>query len=391
MVSKEVELKENVLDCDRIQGFGVSSFVYPLMISCFLGMGTNIIYNLAKVDSYISVIIGSIIGIIPLMLIIYIIKNSNGDDIVDLNLKLFGAKIGTVFNILLNIFAILFASLILYNITIFLDVEYIPDTNPLYVKIIVLMPIIYAISKNIAVISRLSQMVLIVGFILFILSVLGLVGGMKIENLQPFLSNGLTNPIKAGFLYAVFAVLPLFFLVVIPRKYEEKGQNTIRRIVIMYIIMNVIIFSMFFITTAVLGYGMISVFKHPEYMVLKGISILSVIERIESTLALQFLFSMTMSIVVLLYLVVRSCRKIFPSLKAQQIIPYILGLVTLLISYYMFPNSMSASYFVENYVPYILTAVILSMVLILSITIFIRNINERKNHSSLNQSKMNIE
>ena len=45
----------NIQECDKIESMGVASFLYPLMITGLLGMGTYNIYSIAKVDSYISV------------------------------------------------------------------------------------------------------------------------------------------------------------------------------------------------------------------------------------------------------------------------------------------------------------------------------------------------
>ena len=194
------DLQSSLDESDKIQGLGYSSFTYALMFSAFLGMGTTNLYNIAGVDTWISTIIGSILGIIPLLFILYIIKHSKGENILDLNLNIFGKVAGTILNVLLNIFVLFFSALIFYNLTLFLNTQYIPDTSNLYIKIVLIIPVIYAASKSIPVISRVSQIILIANIILFLFSFIGITEEMSIENLLPILSDGFGKPLIASIL-----------------------------------------------------------------------------------------------------------------------------------------------------------------------------------------------
>ena len=96
-----------IYDSNKVQGLGVSSLVYPLSLSTFWCMGIYNIFRMSQEDSYISAIIGMILGFIPLLVIMYIMKNSKGLDLIDLNNYLFGKVIGTCINVITNIIFIL--------------------------------------------------------------------------------------------------------------------------------------------------------------------------------------------------------------------------------------------------------------------------------------------
>lgn len=371
-------VEEKIKDCEKINGLGCSSFIYSIFISSFLGMATFNIYNVSAVDSYISVIIGALLGLFPLLCIIYIVKNSNGNDIIDLNIQIFGKIVGTIINITISILFILFASLILYNVSLFLDTQYIPDTSSLYVKILIMVAVVYASSKDIASISRVSQALFIINIILFLISCIGIITEFDYNNLLPILSDGIKPVLSGGIQYAIFGVFPLILLTAIPLKKVENKKSVFRNIWIIYILTNVVMFLIFFLTIGVLGYEVVSIYKYPEYMVLKIFSLFGIIERIENTLAIQFVFSMSICMILCIYICGRNVKKVFQKIKSHQLVPNILGILIIIISSNLFENSSYATYFIGKYIPYILGISFGSIILALSIGIFIKNRKKKK-------------
>ncbi len=392
MVNTENDIDtEKINDSDKIQGLGVSSFVFPLIYSCFLGMASYNIFSVAKVDAYISVALGCIIGIIPFFLIMYILRNSGGEDIIDLNLSLFGNVIGTIINVILNIALILFATLILYNLALFLDTQYIPDTSSLYVKILLITVVIYAASKSIATISRIGQTIFIVNLGLFLLSCIGIISEFDYNNLLPIVSNGTKPIIVGGLEYVVFGVLPLFLLTIIPTKLVKNKEHIVRNSTIMYVISSIIVFLIFLIIMGVLGYEVVSIYKYPEYMVLKKFSLFDIIERIENTLALQNVFSMFIFLTLIVYICSKSIKKVTKNLKSQELIPTLLGILIVVLSNYIFENSSFATEFILKYIPYIVGITLGTFILLVTITIYIRNLINKKSNDLLIQNNLNKE
>ena len=375
---------EELLDeSDKIQGLGYSSFTHALMFSAFLGMWTYNIYSIAEVDAWISTIIGAIFGIIPLILILYIIKHSKGENILDLNLNIFGKVIGTILNVLLNIFILFFSALIFYNLTLFLNTQYIPDTSNLYIKIVLIIPVIYAASKSIPVISRVSQIVLIANIILFLLSIIGITENMSVDNLLPILSNGLYKPLLGSIQYVIFGVLPLFSLTIIPTKLIPNKDKIAKHVSIMYIIINIIKISIFTIYISILGYEIISIYKYPEYMVLTNFTLFEIIERVENTLAIQNVFSMFMLIALSAYFINISIKKVFKKVKSQQLFPYLIGTLLVVLSTIMFRDSDMATKFIVNYAPYIIGIGFSFFIVITFIGIVVKEKIEKNKQNSI--------
>ena len=368
------EKRLDIQDGKKIEGLGFSSLIYPLLVSCFVGMAATNIYRIAKVDSYISAILGGIIGIVPFLLIMYIIKNSNGEDIITLNKNLFGDTIGNIINTIISIIFIMFAALLLYNLSLFLDTEYIPDTNSLYVKILIMIAVVYTASQNISTISRVSQIVFIIGNILFVISFFGVAANINIDNIYPVFENGIKSVFSGSLEYVVFAVFPLILLTTIPTKLINNKKNIFRNSIIMYIISNIVLVIIFFVPMSILGYEVLSIYKYPIFTVLQTFSLFEIIERVENTLGLQLIFCMFVTMVLCIHISSKNIKKYFPNIKIDQLFPTLLGIIVIVISSFMFKNSTIANEFMIKYIPTIMIISFGSIILGISIAIFVKKI-----------------
>lgn len=176
-------------ESNKISTWGYSSFIVTLTKSGFLGMASYIMFSYSNINTYISAILGAIIGILPLLIFIFMMKHSENKDIIDLNTTIFGKFLGSILNIILNVTVLFMSIIALYNISQFVDIQYMPDTDTNYLRILILIPIVYASSKNITVISKISQIILGINFIIFILTVLGCMDACNIDNIFPIMKD----------------------------------------------------------------------------------------------------------------------------------------------------------------------------------------------------------
>ena len=367
-----VNSNNNNVDCNMVEGIGHSSLIYSLIFSLFIGLATPIIYNISGVDSFISGIIGAIVGIIPFGMIIYIMKNSNGLNIIDANVEIYGKFLGTIINIVLSVLAFLVFSITLYNISLFLNTQYMPDTSDLYIKILIVLPVIYAASKNIAVISRISQILLFVIIATFFISAAGLISSMDFYKVLPIMADGIKKPALASLVYMCYGILPISLITIVPLNQIKNKKNMVGKMFIIYLVANIINILMFLFTTSIFGPEVISIYKYPEYIALKSFSLFSILERVESTLGLQFVFCQFIFMVLLLFFLGYAGKRAFKQVKREQTLPFIFAILALVVSTLMFKNSNESMYFFENYLPYIAGIPLLALLVITCIVIFLK-------------------
>lgn len=387
---------ENFNETEKITTWGYASFFVTLTKSSFIGMSSYVIFSICNINAYIATILGGIIGIIPLLIFIFISKNSKNYNIIELNNELFGKVIGAFLNCILNITIIFMAILALYNVSEFIDINYMPDTNTNYLRILLLMPVVYAASKKSNVITKISTMVLIINLGIFIVSALGLVANCNVDNMFPILKDGIKPVIKASILYMIFSTFPVFLLLIIPKdQIGQKGKYS--KVCIMFFGANLMITIVTLFTILILGEELIPLFRFPEYISLKSFKLFTIIERVENTLSLRFIFNVIMYLIISFHFLIQSFKTILKNnntkIKVSKVSPYILAILVLVLSNIIFKNAIFTTEFIVKVVPYILIFGIFLPMMITFLGVVIKNIKEKvkcKSKSMYKTSSNNI-
>ena len=124
------------------------------ILSASLGIGLYNAIQIAKVDSYIGIFISSVLGFIPLLLIIYISKFEEDKNIIEKINLLYGKYIGTFINfIIISIFFIIGIT-ILFGICNFIVTQFLANTPIMYIGIMFGIVCVFSVSKGIETISR---------------------------------------------------------------------------------------------------------------------------------------------------------------------------------------------------------------------------------------------
>jgi len=255
------------------------------------GLNLGIISTLIKkVNTNIIFIpiIGMIIGFIPL--IIYM-KNLDLN-INQLNTKFFGKTIGNIINFLIIILVTMYALSSFSNLINFIKLEYLYDTPKLFISIIFTIPIIYILSKDITVISRTIVILFFIEIFLFILSFIGVTSQININELLPLFQTKTTSIIESSLIYVSYIVIPIFLLKIFKKEDIQNNKNIKKHIIISYILSNIIAFIIIFSTVSVLGTELISIYKYPEFQILKKVTLGGFIQRIESILSIHFIINL---------------------------------------------------------------------------------------------------
>ncbi len=364
---------EHITDqSNKITTFGFSSILITLITSSFLGILSYIIFSITNIDSYIPAMAGFILGFIPLLIFLFIIKHSKEKDIIDLNISLFGKPIGFVINLILNITILVISIVYLYNMGQFLNVQFMPQTDTNYLKILILVPIVYAASKNIKEISKMSQIISLINVGIFIISILGLIGNMDLSAIYPIMKNGIKPSITSMIVYIVFTTFPIFLLTIIPQSEVSKEEHKSRKLILTYIIANLMLITFIFFTITLLCEKILPMFRYPEYIILKRFEMFSIIERVENILALQFLFSNIMYQIIAFHFITKSLKKIFKKNQLESLFPTIIAIVVLIGSNLIFKNTVVATNFIKNYITYIIAIGIFLPMLLTYIALIIK-------------------
>lgn len=349
----------------QICSVGVAFVFLSSFLAIFFGLGTYFMFSVSGNDSYIAAIIGFILSIPLLAIVRYIYFNNTQENIYDLSKSLYGRKIGYIINLFLFLAFAIISSIVLFNLTNFLNVEYLPDTSVNFIKAIVLVTVIYICSKSLSEIVRVNQIFSYINIILIFIYFLGLFSKFRLKYIEPINSIGKLNMFKSIGLYLVLSVVPYMMLLItsknnIIESEREKTRSVINRTVILT---NIIQIAIILMTILILGKDFISIFRFPEYIALKQFTLFNILERIENVLALNFYFNSISLLSFLFYFMI----EFLPKLKIKKYYSIFLAILIVFISSIMFHEGISFSSVASKYLVYVtLIGVLVPILLIFS-------------------------
>lgn len=355
----------------KTESFCIASIVYHLLRVSAVGISfTNILYY-GKQSGFLSVIIGFILGFLPLLMYLYIMDSHPDMNIVQINNKIFGKTIGTILNIILSVFVFIFVIITFWNLGDFVNSQYLNSTPTYAITLAFLLPIIYVLSKGFNALARTSLILFYANILAFILIVVALVPQIELNNFMPFMEDGIIPILNGSYNYIAYNLLPLFLLTIIPKNIITKPDKFKKQVIIMYILSALAIFSVIVLITGIFGINLARIFAYPEYHILKRISLFNSIERLETMLSLTWLFSFYIILCLGLYYVCENIRITFNiiSKKTKNIVMVIISVLALILSEFIFKNLTQAASFLLRIFPNILYIVLLGIPIIIFLRI----------------------
>ena len=295
-----------------------------------------------------------LLGIVFLLVILNMIKDDK--NIFETNIYYFKA-FGRILNFLLAVLAIGFAIIIFYNLTTFLNLTYLPSSSNIYIGAILAVIVYYWLFKGFNNISNAVVVLFYVSIFFLIFSLFSFVNSSKTEHLFPVLAEGLQSPALGVLLFAVLSSVPVIFLLCVPRR-EIPEAKLKRNVVISYIIGSISLVLIILIAILILGYPVISIFKYPEYMLLKKISIFSVIERVENIVSFQYFLDAFVLIVMCMYFATVNFKAVCKKKTTKKVLPAVITLIVFGVSTFGITNANFINSFSLHYVPIILFGVV---------------------------------
>ena len=234
-----------------------NKLIYFILTIFMYAVGFSSIFRLCKNDSWIVILIGSIISFLILPIYKKLIKNNR-------YIKLF------------NIIFILLINMMILRI--FTTSFYLTKTPGLLVTIPFLLLCLYNSNKGIDNLVKESNILFLFSVITIMLNLVSSTKTGSISFFTPILSSSFINIIKGILYYIVFIFSPLILIDDINNK--------------LFIFTNLFILFMVCIITFVLGPNLMSIYRFPEYMIYKEIYLFGFIENVENLVGLIYFLNL---------------------------------------------------------------------------------------------------
>ena len=347
----------------KISNFEFFSLSYFITRALIIGTTFNALINILKQDSWIIPIISVIPAYILILLINYIIEYKPNLNFPQKVINLFNRKIGTIIIIIISMFIFLISLINFLNECNFIQSQFLNKTPLFIISILFMFTIFYIVKKGINTITRTANILFYIGFILLVLSFVGLLPAFKLDNLKPYFFSNTEDYFNGLNLFYSFNILPLLLLTIIPKNCF-KNPKIKKTLFISYTISAISIFFIMFGTIATFGYELAKLYQYPEFFVLKHVCLINLSTRIESILIIQLIFDMFIFSLFCTYFL-GNCIKVITKSKKLNIFYFMICLLSVVIVTYIskynyFIDRIIIKYF-TNFISTFITIIILTI------------------------------
>lgn len=336
----------------KITSLEYNTLLWFLTRATFIEITAEILLNNAHQDSWISILIAIIIGILPFLLYSYLKNKYPDKNIIQINKEKLG-KFGTILNIILIVGTFIFTICSFWIIVHFIDSQYLYRTPTIMIIIILILPVIYTIIKDFHIFSKVNLIMFYISlfFILVILS--GLISNINIDNIKPILNNNPKNILYGTFFFIGFNILPIFLLTIIPK--NKITNYSPKKSFIFYIISGLSLLNVMFLTISIFGIHLSELYNYPSFHLLKRVSVLDMIDRVESILSLEWFLALFVQIMISLFFIKEALKETFQTKeKTNNITMIIVCIITAIISFLIFTTKGTEIAYFQNILIYLL-------------------------------------
>ena len=261
----------------------------------FMGIGLSRIISQAHEYSYISIILGTLIGLFLLYLLKLEMKNS-------------------FINILLNSCIIIMSLVLLINM---ISTMYLTKMPKLLIGLPFVLLLLYLLNKKEIVLYRLSGIMLFFNLLCYLFAFFSLSRYFTFDNFY-YTNDSIKSVVTCALEFALYSITPTF----LTRNSETKDINIYKMYLVSCFTMGII----FMLTYGILGANVSSIVRYPEYLILKEVSLTTAIQNIENIVSYMWIIDV--------FILLASCgNSIKNNVKNKWVINIILPILLFITTY----------------------------------------------------------
>lgn len=322
---------------------------YFLSRSLFLGVGFSLLISKTNKDTWISAILGILLGIVIVYCYSKIADYKKGKSLKEL-LKEMGFW-GYVIRLILLLFSLFLLHEAIVIFQLFASSFFLIFSPEWFI----VLPVIYLIflisKKEYQSLGRISECLIPITLFLLGVTLVVLTGYIKIDNFTPIFTAEPTSILENTLCFALLSSIPMFYLIDMNK---EDGKGYIK----MYLFNSLSLLLMLVIIIGVLGPVLLKSYRFPEYMVLKKVRLFNFIEKIENIASIPLI----LDTLILVFTSSINIKRMLPKVGKKYTFPLLILGIYILCSFYLANNY---QYILSLYylLPYILLGVFLIVVL----------------------------
>ncbi|WMM25515.1 endospore germination permease [Tissierella sp. MB52-C2] len=317
----------------------ISGIQFMFTVACFIqssSLLTSFFTSITNQDSWIIVIMGFIVSIIPLLIYGYIMKTFPDENLIEINDIVFGGIIGKIFSVLYLWFFMTLSSLNIRDLGDFVQRTTMTKTPPIIVISIFVLLCAWTVRNGIEVVTRYSMFFTLIAILIVISTSLLTINQMNIDNFLPIFDQPKMVYIQGTHIISTIPFGEIVVFLMINSNLEIEPKKRRKYFIYGFIIGGLTLLTIVLRDTAVLGNTM-KIFSLPSFETLRLISIHSTLSRVEVLFAVSLIILMFFKICILYYVTVMSVAYIF-KLKSFKSLVASIGVISIIYSFNIYPT-----------------------------------------------------
>ncbi len=257
---------------------GASPLIVPTLVASVAGR-----------DSWLTVIFATIVGLLVVWVNIYLAQLHPGKTFVEFTQQLLGRCMGGFVSISLIMIEFLAGTDVIWYVGDFFTTVYMTGESKYYINILFVAVLAIALLYGLEAVARAREMLSIITFAFFILTLLLLIPKFKIDNLFPVLENGAT-PVVVGMFpimnNAVFPIICLSMIFTTSIKDIKKAKVSIFK---GYFLGMLELLLGMTICVLVVGGNLTEKLRYPIFTITKEIDVGVIFSRLEALIVIVWL------------------------------------------------------------------------------------------------------
>lgn len=306
-------------------------------ITVFLQIGTTVIFGFASTagrDAWLSILISTAIGMGLILLYTLLMKMNPGLTLVEWFPAQFGRWLGVPLAWLYPLLFLYVAGRITADLRSLIPATLLPGTPAWFVVISMLLVIVYCLFSGIEVLARLTEYLLPVLFLLFVIEIILLFssGVVDFKHVHPTLGQGWGKILSAIWPTGITQTFAETLLLAILWPSVKKPEKVRKITLIATMLSGLTISTLSLMEIFVLGEGIVSHTIYPLYVLVRQISIADFLENLDAMVALTMIITAYIKLTVYLFAAIRAIQILLNMIDNRSIIlpvtavTYLLGM-----------------------------------------------------------------
>ena len=308
--------------------FSIGSSI--LLVPSVLAQGAN-------QDAWIAAIVGTLFGLFVVWLFCTIAQWFPDLTFIQINYKLFGKWIGTIFSLWFLLLCFIFTSNLLAHSGTFLNINQMPSTPVVALNLLIGFIVVMGVRLGLETIARSAEILVAVFFILFFILVVAIVPEINLQNVQPVYEAGTQKIVKTSLYFVVNATVNAVVLLMIFPGFINKHKQGKTAFLMGHLIGGLVIIILTFLSVAILGAEKTVREMYPGYELAKRINIGEFVQRIEAFMATLWIISLYFKATLYFYAGVLGLAQIL-NLKDYRPLTIPFGIICVALSLVVYPN-----------------------------------------------------